>query len=365
MPEKTCPKCNKKGEDPAVCQHCGLHFDEYETEKQERLIEVRVLLSENRFREARELAEKLPSQFPDNRTDFLLLLSNINRDISIVEKYEQARQAYEEGDHARASLLLRNIKAFDHNLNEKVISLRRKTERNAQNLEKFDSAVEAFDNGDYARAKVLFQQITGFNRQEEVNDYLNRINDEASALLAEAVECIRKKQFDAALEKLGELQAAFPDLGEEAGRYIGLLDKRTEIKNNILAAAKLARKDKRLLEAKILYSFLGSRFPEFRSQTQPQIEAIGNSAVIGLADLEEGMMLDLASLGLVEGEEGTTGSVAADCPEFVQADTLTQDVDRDGREDIAAVESNRESSADTASTVPKIEVGEVADFTLD
>lgn len=364
MAERKCPKCNKKSDDGVVCQHCGLNFDEYETAKQEKLIEVRVLLSEYKFQEARELAEKLPGQFPDNRTDFLLLLSNINRDISIVDKYEQAKKAYENGDHTTAAILLRNIKAFDHNLNEKVISLRRRTERNAQNLEKFDKAVEAFDSGDYAGAKSLFKQIKGFNRQEEVNDYLNRIGDVTSALLEDAVECIRKKQFDAALEKFEGLQAAFPDLQAETEQYITLLTKRIEIKNSILAAARQAKKQQRFLEAKILYAFLGAQFPEFQAQVQPQIQEIGKNAVIGLADLEEGMMLDLASLGLAGGEEEKTGSLAADCPEYVAADIITPDTNSESVEDIDQVDSNRESRPGATASPLQVTAEEVADFTF-
>ena len=48
MAEKTCPKCNKKSEDAVVCKRCGINFDEYETSKQEKFIEIRVLLSENK-----------------------------------------------------------------------------------------------------------------------------------------------------------------------------------------------------------------------------------------------------------------------------------------------------------------------------
>ena len=185
MAEKNCPKCNKKNEDVAVCQRCGINFDEYETTKQEKFIEIRVLLSENKFQEAKELAEKLPTEFPDNRTDFLLLLSNINRDISIVEKYKHAKKSYDDGDFTQTSLLLRNIKAFDQNLNEKVISLRRKVERYLQNEVNFTKAVELFFSGKYAEAKMLFNQIHGFGKQDEVAEYLEKIGDIAKALLGE------------------------------------------------------------------------------------------------------------------------------------------------------------------------------------
>jgi predicted translin family RNA/ssDNA-binding protein len=318
MADKTCPKCNKRSEDGLSCQHCDINFDEYETSKQEKLIEVRVLLSENKYDAARELAENLPGQFPDNRTDFLLLLSNIKRDISIVDKYEQANNAYDEGDFSRTSMLLRNIKAFDPNLNEKVISLRRKVERNLQNSEKFNRAVQAFDGGDYAEAKSLFKQIHGFGRQDEVDGYIEKISYVTGAMREEAVECIRKKQFDVAREKFAALQSAFPDMQEEIEGYATLLGKRVEIKNNIFNAAKQAQKEKRFLEAKILYSYLESRFPEFLPQVLPHIQEIGHQAVISLADLEDLAMIDLSALGLDDDREGR-GKLysAADSKDYV------------------------------------------------
>jgi hypothetical protein len=365
MADKTCPKCNKKSEDVVTCQHCGINFDEYETSKQEKLIEVRVLLSENKYAEAKELAEKLPTQFPDNRTDFMLLLSNINRDISIVGKYEQAKKSCDEGDFTQATLLLRNIKAFDPNLNEKVISLRRKAENYLQNVEKFAKAVDAFDAGSYAEAKVLFKQIYGFDRQSEVTDFLDKIGYVTGAMLDEAIECIRKKQFDVAQEKFASLQNAFPDMQEQVEGYVTILAKRIEIKNNIFNAAKQAKKEQRLLESKILYSFLGMQFPEFLPLVQPHLEDIGPEAVVSLADIENSAMLDLTGLGLDGGTEGQ-GSLhaAVDSKEYVSGDVMVPDVDKDGNEDTAAVVSNRESTADTLSSPLEVDEEGVADFSF-
>lgn len=363
MAVKTCPKCNKKSEDATQCQHCGINFDQYETAKQEKLIEVRVLLSENKYKEAKELAEKLPSEFPDNRTDFLLLLSNINRDISIVDKYDLAKKAYDEGEFSQATLLLRNIKAFDYNLNEKVISLRRKAERHLQNADKFTKAVEAFDSGKYAEARNQFQQIHGYERQEEVADYLARINDVIGAMFDEAVECIRRKQFDVAHERFISLQSMFPDMQPQIEKYLTLLTKRLEIKNSIFNAAKQAKKDKRLLESKILYSYLGSQFPEFQLQVKPHLDEIGKNAVISLADLEESMLIDLASLGLETGGEGQRSLYAAtDSKEYVAPDVITPDADKEGQEDIDSVISNRENPADTLSAPIEIDEEGVPDF---
>lgn len=366
MAEKNCPKCNKKNEDTdGVCRHCGINFDEYETAKQEKFIEIRVLLSENRFHEAKALAEKLPMEFPDNRTDFLLLLSNINRDISIVEKFEHAQKAYEGGDFKQVSLILRNIKAFDHNLNEKVISLRRKAERYLQNEANFARAEELYFSGKQAEARALFKQIQGFDKQDEVDDYLAKIDYFAQTLLDEAIGCIRGKQFDAALEKFDALQVSFPDMKERIERYKKLLDRRVEIKDTILDAAKRAKKEKRLLESKVLYSFLGLQFPEFMSQVQPHIDEIGNDAVISMADVGESSGAELAALGL---DAGGGGQFAArsqeDCREYVAPDSVAPDCDKDGNEELAAVESSRASAPDTAPEPLAIDKEGIADFTL-
>lgn len=365
MAEKICPKCNKKSDNAIDCQYCEINFDEYETAKQENLIQVRVLLSENKYQEAKELAEKLPGWFPDNRTDFLLLLSNINRDISIVEKYDHAKQAYDEGNFDQILMLLRNIKAFDHNLNEKVISLRRKAERYLQNSDNFNKAVEAFDRSDYAQSKSLFKQIHGTDKQEEISDYLSKIGDITNSMLEEAIECIRSKQFDSAQEKFSTLQSSFPDMENEIEGYLTLLSKRIEIKNDILNAAKQAKKEKRLLESKILYSYLGLQFPEFQPQVQPQITEIGQDTVISLADLEESSIISLAGLGLDAIGGGQEGFASiADSKENVATDVIATDVDRNGLEDIVPVVSNRESPVDSASSSLEIDEEGVPDFSF-
>ncbi len=367
MAEKNCPKCNKKSEDVVACQHCGINFDEYETAKQEKLIKVRVLLSENKYSEAKELAEKLPSEFPDNRTDFLLLLSNINRDISIVEKYELARKAYEEGDFSQSSLLLRNIKAFDQNLNDKVISLRRKAQRYIESKDTFRKAVEEFDKNNYSEAKTLFRQILGFEKKEEVSRYLEKIKVMYNSMLDDAIASIKQKQFESAREKLIALQATFPDMHDEIDGYLTILAKRVEIKDTIFNAAIQAKKEQRLLESKILFSFLGTQFPEFKQQILPHLKEIGKGAVISLADMKDSALMGLAALGLDEtgGSEGQGGGLsAAESKEYVKADTIAPNRNEDGYEDIDPVVSNRESAADTVP--PHLEIDEegVADFAL-
>ena len=159
MADIICPKCNQKNEDSAECTRCGINFDEYETQKHQKLGEVYHLLSEDKFTEAKQIAEKLPLEFPDNRSDFLLLLSNINRDISIVEKCKLAQECCNDGDYPKAAFMLRNIKAFDKKLDEKVITLRRKIERFTQNNDNFSKAVDAFDKGNYGLAIKLFVKV--------------------------------------------------------------------------------------------------------------------------------------------------------------------------------------------------------------
>ncbi|MCI5209068.1 MAG: hypothetical protein D3910_09805 [Candidatus Electrothrix sp. ATG2] len=107
---KTCPKCRQKT-DAEQCPSCDLVFAEYEQEKMQKTGEVYQLISAGELVAAKELAEKLSSEFPDSRTDFILLISNINRDLNIVGKYRQAQELFEQGDHEQTALLLRNIKA--------------------------------------------------------------------------------------------------------------------------------------------------------------------------------------------------------------------------------------------------------------
>ncbi|GAB4338285.1 MAG: hypothetical protein Kow0089_10090 [Desulfobulbaceae bacterium] len=363
--EKKCPKCGKKGDDPGRCNHCGIIFNEYETAKQEKLIEVRVLLSEGKFEEAREVAENLPAEFPDNRTEFLLLLSNINRDISVRDKYEQAREAHESGDHEQAAMLLRNIKAFDPTLSEKVISLRRRTQQHLENEERFARAQEAFKSGNFAEAVSLFKKIRGFARQDEVSEYLDRIADLAGAMLEECLELVRNKRFSIALEKFAALRATFPDLREQVDGFITLLNKRLEIRNDLYNAARTASKEKRYLEAKALCILLEQRYPEFASQAAALARELEGGPPISLAEVETGIPIDLTALGLVDGGDGNDAGVSpADCREYVAPDDFTPDCFGEECDDPVAALGNRESSPDTLPPVPEVDTEGVADFAL-
>ena len=125
MESRQCPQCHSASNEGHRCARCGLDFQEYEKEKQACIGRVYGLINSGELEAARELAEESGKKFPDSRADFLLLLSNINRDISIVHKLDLAREAFDQGDFEQVLLLLRNIKAFDQVLDGKVISLRR------------------------------------------------------------------------------------------------------------------------------------------------------------------------------------------------------------------------------------------------
>ncbi|HBI16076.1 MAG TPA: hypothetical protein DDY20_11270 [Desulfobulbaceae bacterium] len=358
MPSKTCPKCGKKSDNPASCTQCGLDFAEYERTKLEMLGEVHRLLGESRFMEAKQVAEKLPAQFPDNRTDFVLLLSNINRDISIVEKCELAQKAYDEGDYTQAGVLLRNIKAFDSTLNERVVSLRRKAERPLHDSEQFQRAKEAFDQGNYPAAKALFKQIRSSSHQEEIAGYLQTIDARTREVLNEAIDCINSGRFAQAETRFAELQQTFPDLQNEIAGYLDLLSRRAEIRERIMAAANRARAEQRLVEAKILYSYLGLQFPEILPEVRPRLQEIGPQTVVSLADLQELGTLDLAALGV---------EIGASAPGRAAASTdLDGDIPRDRHPAdiaaIAAVTGNRPAAADEFTPPLEINVEEIPDF---
>ena len=359
MASKTCPKCNNKNEDQVTCSKCGLNFAEYEQAKLAKLGEVHSLLGENRFLEAKQVAEKLPAQFPDKRTDFVLLLSNINRDISIVEKYELAQKAYDQGDYAQTCLLLRNIKAFDSTLNERVVSLRRKAERPLHDSEQFSRAQEAFAQGNYPAAKALFKQIKSSGRQEEIAEYLRRIDARTREVLGEAVDCLNTGQFALAEAKFAELQKTFPDLQDEIDGYLGLLARRAEIRERIMAAANRSGAEQRLVEAKILYSYLGLEFPEVLPAVRARLQVIGPGTVISLADLQELGTVDLTALGVAVDGSGAGRAPAAeiDLDGNIPRDRPPADIAV-----IAAVTGNRPAVADEFTPPLEIDFEEIPDF---
>ena len=356
MSTKTCPKCRKKIEDEFECKHCGINFEEYEFTKQEKLREVRILLGESKFKEAKVLAETLPAQFPDNQRDFLLILSNINRDISIVEKCELARQEIEKGNFSQATFLLRNIKAFDHTLNEKVISLRRKAERHIQNDIHFSSGIAEFNMGNYAKAKQLLKNIEGHKDQEEIDAHLQKIELFQKEMLNKAVDLIKKNQLNRAVDELNTLVAQFPDMKDEVEAYTELLSKQEKIKEDIFKAARRAKDDKRFLEAKILYLYLSMQYPETQSTIQPYINDIGQQAIVSLAEVEDDGRVDRAALGLNIQPLGVAGS------HHEREMSTPVDLDLDQVMDMNPVIPNAEGESDLCCAQVNVSGESVPDF---
>ena len=233
MPETSCPKCNQKNTDETECSKCGINFQEYESLKHQKLGEVYSLLSESKFIEAKQIAENLPLEFPDNRSDFLLLLSNISRDISIVEKCDQARKCFDENDCSQALFILRNIKAFDKKLDEKVITLRRKIERITQSVDNFSNAVDAFNSGNYGNAKQLFEKVYDNKFMDDVTEYLHKIDKIKNQLLKEVIIAIRENHLGMAADSIEAFNKTFPGLEEDIAGFTSLVNKSLEIKNLI------------------------------------------------------------------------------------------------------------------------------------
>ena len=137
------------------------------------------------------------------------------------------------------------------------------------------------------------------------------------------------------------------------------------ILNDLLLINCLKKKEKRLLESKILYSYLGQQFPEFLPQVQPQIKEIGQDVVTSLSDLKESAMVGISTLGFDDGGDGLGGyHPVADSRENVTPDSITPDLDANGLEDISPVISNKDSAVDTIS--PQLEIAEegVSDFSF-
>jgi tetratricopeptide (TPR) repeat protein len=357
MSDTVCPQCREKCSNSVSCDFCGIVFAEYESRKQESIGRVYQLISTGDLEQARETAEKLPMQFPDSKGDFLLLLSNINRDISIVERYQQALESFERGDCSEAVLLLRNIKAFDKGLDEKVISLRRKAERCGRHDSDFQAAVEQFDAGRFAEARALLETISGYKEQEKVNSYLQQIYEVKDELLRSAVECLKQNQFDSAGIEFEKLHTVFPDAEQETRGYMAILSAKKEIWETLLAAARKAREDERFIEARVIYSYLGWQYPDSLSILAPYIDEIGSPAATSLTDFGRDNSIDFAALGLQLDSYGFFVSA----PERRQAGGTEQG--SEGTPAGAPVSISPVPSADHGSKPVDLSGEEVADFT--
>ena len=356
MVNKTCPKCKQKVESEFECTRCGINFEKYEFSKQEKLREVRILLGESKFKEAKQLAETLPALFPDNQGEFLLILSNINRDISIVAKCELTQKAIDDSNYSQATFLLRNIKAFDDNLNEKVISLRRKAERYIQNDINFSSGIAEFNMGNYSKAKQLLKNIEGHKNQDEIVEHLHKIEAIQKEMLNRAIDYIKKNQLTTAADEFNALLSKFPDMKDEIEDYTALLSKRADIKDDIFRAAHKAKEEKRFLESKILYLFMGMQFPESQPQVQPYINEIGTQVIVSLADIDDNFRVDIAALGI----DINTAVSPSTLPDA--ADNATEQIDPDELVEITPVEANKEGETDLLCAPVDIDGEGVADF---
>jgi hypothetical protein len=351
---KVCPKCKRRSGDEQ-CDVCNIVFAEYEQRKREETGQVYKLISAGELEQAKDLAQVLSSEFPDSKGDFILLISNINRDLNIAGKYRQAQDLLNKGEHSEAVSLLRNLKAFDPGLSEKVIALRRRAERQIGNSSKFEQASELFEQKQYSQAKVLLLQISGgggSGRKEEVDKLLSKIEEVKSGLLREVTDCLSRNLFNAAREHLSALISIFPEAEQECAPLFALIERRKEISAELAAAARKAKEEKRLLEAKVLYAFLLWQDQELRSSLLPHLEGIGSQPKISLADCGQSDVAAWAALGLQVTEQGFLKPVPTE---------------QDGRADaqaakIAPVLISLPSVADFACEEVNIDGEEVADF---
>ncbi len=356
MPQKNCPKCKKTDINDIECFSCGIIFAEYKKNKQAGLAKVYGFISSGELEQAKELAEKLAKEFPDSMGDFLLLLSNINRDISIVKRYERAQEYFKQKEYDQVALLLRNIKAFDKFLDEKVISLRKKTEHCINRAHLFNDAVAAYDEGSFANAMTMFGELDGYEDQEAVDGYLRRLDAKKDELLRNAKGCIEQNLFDSALIKFDELHDIFPDMAQKTGEYLSIISQKKKITDSLLAVADTAREEKRFMEAKAIYSYLTWQCPELKPRLLPYIEEIGSQAIINLADCEREQIIDLSSLEVMVNSDG-----------FFESNTtepLTDNSNGNGQHShaITSVVINPTPLADIASAPVDLDNEEIADF---
>ncbi|MGB5686661.1 MAG: hypothetical protein WBM35_12665 [Candidatus Electrothrix sp.] len=309
---KTCPKCRQKS-DSDQCPSCDLVFAEYEQQKMRKTGEVYQLISSGKLQDAKELAEKLSLEFPDSRTDFILLISNINRDLNIAKKYIQAQELFNQGDHEQTALLLRNIKAFDPGLEEKVIALRQKAKQQGEYGKRFNKAVVMFDNKRYGEARAVFLKLRENNKDnEDIANYIKKLDKIRGELIDAVIESLGENSFQFAQEKFNKMLAIFPDAEEEYAAIAKVLKQRKEINSKILEAAETARKKGRLLEAKVMYTFLYWQNHELHPQLRPYIREIGDEAFVSLADCAQYNRIDFNDTGLQVKDDGFLQRVATE-----------------------------------------------------
>ncbi len=351
----TCPKCRQQS-DGEQCPSCDLVFAEYEQEKMRKTGEVYQLISGGELLQAKKLAEQLSLEFPDSRTDFILLVSNINRDINIIEKYKQAQELLGQGDHEQVALLLRNIKAFDPGLEEKVIALRRKAQQQDKYDEQFKKAADLFEKKWYGEAWTAFLKLHKQSKNDEkINNYLQKLRKIRQELINEVVESLGENSFQLAQEKFTKMLAVFPDVEQEYGAIATLLKQKKEINATILEAAEAARKKGRLLEAKVMYTFLYWQNNDLHPHLRPYLKEIGGDALVSLADCADYNLINCHETGLQVTEDGFLKQVATE-------EDLADHHMGEGYASITAVDICPEPLVDPLCQLVNIDGLEIADF---
>ncbi len=322
MAEKKCPKCNRQSRRPDRCDFCGTIFakvskvskgsivpkEKPSVSKQDSIGLIYTLIRAGDLLTAKELTAELALQFPENKSDFIILQSNINRDISIVERLQQAVDAFSRQEYTTTVQLLRNIKAFDHGLDERVISLRVKAEQQCNNDSHFKQAVDRYKRGRLGEAAALFSGIKGHKEEDAVNSYLGAIKKVKNNLLGKAIEALSEERFHAANQTLNELLKIFPDLKADVDGYLSIIRQKRQLRDVLLAAARKAQEEKRFLEAKAMYGFLKWQCPDLRVEVQHTMEEIGSR--VSLADCNDA--IDFAALGVQVDSDGFINSVFMD-----------------------------------------------------
>jgi len=304
MTDITCPKCRTKGINTLSCDSCGLVFTEHEEKKQQAIADVYALISRGNLTEAKTVAEGLADDFPESKGEFVLLLSNINRDINIEQKFSQAVLLFEQKKYDDVALLLRNIKAFDPALEEKIIVLRKKAARHNEYKDILREAEENFTAGKFGRAKALFQTIHDSKEQELAEQYLKKIEKKITGMFNQALQCLQKNQFDAAEKRFTQLHAQFPEMAQKTTGYVAIIRAKKKIREELLSAAEKARDEGRALEARVMYTFLAWQYPEFQPRLDALLDQKGTQALATLNDLSGDETIDFAALGLKIDEYG-------------------------------------------------------------
>jgi tetratricopeptide (TPR) repeat protein len=159
--------------------------------------------------------------------------------------------------------------------------------------------VECFEQGEFARALELFKKISshGHDRQEAVARYLDRIDASKATLHQEAVDLLRNNWFEPARLKFAELLELDPDLAPALEPCLAVIERKTEIREQLLQLASQAREEGRFVEAKVIYAYLCSQWPDLHGRLAPCVDEIGDRAEIHLGDSVRQGRVDCSCVG--------------------------------------------------------------------